>query len=174
MDNKKLSIPIVILSVFILLASFFLIKEIISIKTVLDNIDKTENRIRDLNEKLVYLKGYEKNAEEMIKMLEKYKKALPESSGIGEIILTMEQLALDNSIQIMEIRFDEGKAEGVLNKLPIYVSATGEYFDIIGFINGIKEDERIYTFESIYIEKDNDTQELIADLDINVYNLIIN
>ena len=78
MNNKKLSVPVIVISVFVLLSTFFLVMEIISIKTVIDNINRTEEEIQDLNEKLIYLKGFEKNMEEMLKNLDKLK-ALPGS-----------------------------------------------------------------------------------------------
>ncbi|HHV95283.1 MAG TPA: type 4a pilus biogenesis protein PilO [Clostridiaceae bacterium] len=172
MNNKKLSVPVIVISVFVLLSTFFLVMEIISIKTVIDNINRTEEEIQDLNEKLIYLKGFEKNMEEMLKNLDKLKKALPESPEISEVILTLKELALENSIKINEIRFEENKTEGLLNKLPLNISITGEYFEILEFIDKIKEKERIFTFDSIYIEKDDDTQELTADIYLNTYNLI--
>lgn len=172
MNIKKSYVSVIIISVLILLSSFFFVKEIIAMKTVIDDVAKIEKEIGELNEKLNYLKGFEENMSELLVNLEKLKKALPESPEISEIILTLRDLAQENSVKINEIRFEESKTENVLNKLPVNVNVTGDYFEILGFVNKIKEEERIYTFESIYIERDDDNQELIADIYLNIYNLI--
>ncbi|HOJ11278.1 MAG TPA: type 4a pilus biogenesis protein PilO [Clostridiales bacterium] len=171
MYKRKLSIPVIVLCICILIASFLLIREIIILKGNLDNISMVNNEIDGLNEKLIYLKGYEQRADEMLGMLDKYRRALPETPEEGNIILGLSKLASENSIELGEIRFDEGTQEETLAKLPFHVNASGEYFDLVKFIVGIKDNERIFVIREVNIERNDDSQKLIADINIVAYNI---
>jgi len=172
MGKKEINISVIILSVIILIASFLLISKARIIKNTLDKITTIKDEISDLNEKLVYLKGYEKNSEEMLDMLDKYNRALPESAEENNVILELSKLASNNTIKLNEIIFDESKEENTLRKLPLSINLTGEYFDLIRFISGIIDNQRIFVVKSLSINRDGDSEKIIADIDANTYNIL--
>jgi len=170
MHNKKLNILLTCLLVIGFITAAFFIYEVSILKKTANKINSINMEIGELNEKLLFLNEYEKKHNEILSMLDKYKTALPNSAKESSIIIFINKLANDNDIKLNSITFQDRQKDGELLKIPMSISLTGDYFDIVNFITGIKTHERIINISSISVQRENESSQRVnAYINLNAY-----
>ena len=168
--SKKLNFLLICILVIGLILAVFFIYEVNALKNTVNDIKFINLEIFELRAKLDTLNEYEKNYDEVLSMLEKYKTALPTSAKESSIIISINKLAFDNTIKLNSIVFQERKKDGELVKIPISMSLTGDYFNIVNFITDIRNDERIFNINSITVQREKESSKSVtAYITLNAY-----
>ncbi len=170
MNKKKFNFLLICLLVISLVTAGFFIYEINALKNTVNGINSLNMKVSELHAKLVYLNEYEKKHAEILNMLDKYKTALPDSAKESSIITSINKLAIDNTIKLNGITFQDRQKDGDLVKIPISISLTGDYFSIVNFIADIRNHDRIYNISRITIQREKEgSKSVTAYITLNAY-----
>lgn len=172
MDKIKRNLGSVVGFLLIVAMLYLLFLTGTDIQKTSKEVDSIEKEIEQLNSVLVYLKGYERNFDEMMELLDKYYATIPEKKDEAEVISTFNALAMDNDLTMSEILFKEGKTEDKLTRIPFFIRIKGGYFELNEFIKGTAKTGRIYNMDKINVRRDGDTDVIIADIDVSTFTVV--
>ncbi len=144
------------------------VKNFLNIRKVNDNIRLETIALKDNEEKLEFLKTLQNLQPELEYTLAVLKKKIPSNPEEYKIIEHLEKYSWANSSDFMGIQFDEYTKDSEINAIPVKLTFMGSFNNLINLLKEIKTGERLFRFDSIKINKTEDSQ-IRADLDGYVF-----
>ncbi|NSW89333.1 MAG: type 4a pilus biogenesis protein PilO [Firmicutes bacterium] len=169
MKNRDYAILMLVV-LLVLLAAFFLAFRIKSLQATLSEIENEKAAIEKLYEKALYFQDIKSREAELLSTVEMYKRMVPGEPDKNGITITMYQLAENNGINLNKIQFGQEIKGQRLIKVPVTINLDGNYVDIINFLKGIRQLERIYRLININLSRaEQSSDRIYADILLNAY-----
>lgn len=171
MEVKKNYIIGIMLLVIIVIVGYMSFTKIMDYKKTINNISLEKASIKELNNRLFHLKELEKKADELIALIEDYKKMIPETPEESNIITSITDIAESRGISINQIQFEQKKSGEKLIHIPVKLNLTGEYLNFIPLLNDIHDGYRTMNVNDISLRRmDELTGDIVVDISLEAFH----
>ncbi|MGL5206507.1 MAG: type 4a pilus biogenesis protein PilO [Acidaminococcaceae bacterium] len=166
-----------ILLIFTVFFAFFVYMQFIS--PLRDDTQKVENQLLQVNTRLAAIQTFavqNKDYDSFLKIqtlkVEEAKKKLPDTVTIPELVAEYSKLAMVNKVVLeslkppTEVKPDKGGAFAV----PLKLTLSGDYFNLVEFLQQVEKGNRFTTIESVDFSSDGKGS-LKMNADFVVYTL---
>ena len=126
------------------------------------NVENFMNAHRDMNE----------FSQETAKHQEIAKKAMPEELEQGEFLEFLQRLALGKQIELVGVVPQKESQERNVTVLPVQVKLKCNYFQLLDFLQGLQQGERLVVINSLTVKQGKDREDaLTAELGLSIFSV---
>lgn len=155
-DKKSISSNAIFLAVSGLVIVLLIVLNVI-------NINNISNKSSLINSELAMLENKKSELNELEKLslirpeLEKafalLSTQIPDEPSEDEIIEYISSLSAAYKNDLIQIRFDDRVANGVLTEMPLSLTFKGSYSSFVAFIDALSEGQRLFRIDEINMDK---------------------
>ena len=144
---------LVLSAVFCIVLAALSVLNFMNIRELDEEIRLEAKALRGNNERLNFLRKLKELESDLEYTFEVLKKQIPSSPEDFNIIRQIEAYSSGNSSEFVKIQFGDYKNEADINSIPLTLTFTGRYSNLLKLINEIMSGERLYRIDSIRIER---------------------
>lgn len=100
----------------------------------------------------------------LMERLERAEKALPPHLGQGEFLGRIQRTALGTGLKLEQAIPQERQQVEECVALPVQLKVTGDYFQLLGFLQQLRVDERFYQLQQMKVKAAREAGMLEADI----------
>lgn len=126
------------------------------------NLVKTESVLEAKNEELNSLKKFKAFLTNEIDKVEKMDEVLPPKENMDDVLVQMENLAIDNKLFVNNVSVTadtkEPEIQGV-DQVKVMMQLDGEYPDLMSFINQLQKSTRLFVINKLSVAANVDSEQ---------------
>ena len=102
--------------------------------------------------------------QELTERLERAEKALPPHLGQGAFLGRIQRVALGTGLKLEQALPQERQQVEACVALPVQLKVAGDYFQLLDFLQRLREDERFYQLRQLKVKAAGESGKLEADI----------